>query len=527
MPATGPKRLNWEWEELVLACDLVMQNNGRYIDDRDQRAVELSQVLGQMPLHPQEARLPDFRNPNGVAQKTRNLVQHFPGYTGSASRGSKKDGEVVEAFLADPEGMHELAESIRASVAGGNPLPPRPPEQRAQAVSLPDITREAVLKAIAEYDGLGQDAFLEKYGFHPARSYLLVYAGKRYDSKAIIGAAHGYLPGRHPAPAGRFSGGEARIGPLLRKLGFTLQVGDDLTPERLEDLLAKLNVNRPHAIPALYQPITLLWAFSRARRGEPRLVSWAETQYQVKALLNNYGRDREGDRVFYPIAALHRVGLWELDIDPEQVPSAHGSSVPQRWFEENKPNGGLVQPVYDLLRESPEGLDAAVQVLVQTYFTEADDNAAMLLSELGLSEPGLRSPMEAASFTARAAEYQRLCGRADIYWRDRDTKRATRTSSTPIRSKDARDAVRLRSEGHCENPHCTGDIKDRTDEGQAILEIDHIHDLALGGDDDPEQMIALCPNCHATKTRGSKRAALKPILLAAAKSRHDRLANGA
>jgi hypothetical protein len=35
MPAGGPKRLNWEWEELVLACDLVMQNNGRYVDDRD------------------------------------------------------------------------------------------------------------------------------------------------------------------------------------------------------------------------------------------------------------------------------------------------------------------------------------------------------------------------------------------------------------------------------------------------------------------------------------------------------------
>jgi 5-methylcytosine-specific restriction protein A len=40
-------------------------------------------------------------------------------------------------------------------------------------------------------------------------------------------------------------------------------------------------------------------------------------------------------------------------------------------------------------------------------------------------------------------------------------------------------------------------------------------------------MIALCPNCHATKTRGSKCADLKPILLAAAKERHERLANGA
>jgi hypothetical protein len=67
-----------------------MQNNGRYVDDRDPRAIELSQVLRQMELHLQEDRLPDFRNPNGGAQKTRNLVQHLPGYTGSASRSSRQ-----------------------------------------------------------------------------------------------------------------------------------------------------------------------------------------------------------------------------------------------------------------------------------------------------------------------------------------------------------------------------------------------------------------------------------------------------
>ena len=54
------------------------------------------------------------------------------------------------------------------------------------------------------------------------------------------------------------------------------------------------------------------------------------------------------------------------------------------------------------------------------------------------------------------------------------------------------------------------------------------HDLALGGGgDDPLQMIALCPNCHATKTRGTKRDELKPILLAEAKKRHERLAEPA
>jgi hypothetical protein len=33
------------------------------------------------------------------------------------------------------------------------------------------------------------------------------------------------------------------------------------------------------------------------------------------------------------------------------------------------------------------------------------------------------------------------------------------------------------------------------------------------------------PNCHARKTRGAKRHGLKPILLATAKTRHERLSS--
>ena len=79
----------------------------------------------------------------------------------------------------------------------------------------------------------------------------------------------------------------------------------------------------------------------------------------------------------------------------------------------------------------------------------------------------------------------------------------------------------LRSEGHCENPRCTGEPQDSTDAGRPILEVDHIQDLARGGPDHPEQMIALCPNCHATKTRGRTREQLRRELLAVARHRHQ------
>ena len=95
--------------------------------------------------------------------------------------------------------------------------------------------------------------------------------------------------------------------------------------------------------------------------------------------------------------------------------------------------------------------------------------------------------------------------------------RAERTSTDFICSRDARRAVLLRSGGRCESPRCADDIQDRTVRGGPILEIDHVHDLALGGPDYPAQMIALCPNCHAIKTRGHTGEELRPVLLEAAR----------
>jgi 5-methylcytosine-specific restriction protein A len=384
-------------------------------------------------------------------------------------------------------------------------------------MALRDITRDAVMQAIKEYDRLGQDGFLERYRFDRARQYLLVHDGKRYDSKAIVGAAHGFLPEERPLTAGEFSGGEATVGRLLRRLGFSIQVGEALTADRLVRLLSKLQVYRRDGLPALYQPITLLWAFGRAFDDEPRLVSWAETRQQVSDLFDRYGRPWEGDRVYYPITALHGAGLWELDAVPETVPSAHGSSVPERWFDEHQPRGGLAEPVYNLVRDSPEVRSAAVRVLADTYFLDAD--ATELLAELGLLAPTVISPVE-ASFAALSAAYKHLCSRADVFWRNRDTVRAERTIFDPIRSRDARRAVLLRSGGRCENPRCAGDVQDSTDRGEPILEIDHVQDLALGGPDHPAQMIALCPNCHAVKTRGRSREELRQVLLEAAGQKH-------
>lgn len=83
--------------------------------------------------------------------------------------------------------------------------------------------------------------------------------------------------------------------------------------------------------------------------------------------------------------------------------------------------------------------------------------------------------------------------------------RSTGTTTTSFRrSSLSRKAVLLRSGGVCENPDCSGMPVDTTRSGNPILDVDHILDLGLGGSDHPSNMIALCPNCHAMKTRGQR-----------------------
>jgi 5-methylcytosine-specific restriction protein A len=88
-------------------------------------------------------------------------------------------------------------------------------------VAKPDVTARDILTAIEEFDHLGRDGFLARYGFGEARSYFVVHNDRSYDSKAIVGAAHGVRTGRPLTPA-EFSGGEATVARLLRALGFTV-----------------------------------------------------------------------------------------------------------------------------------------------------------------------------------------------------------------------------------------------------------------------------------------------------------------
>ena len=116
---TEPRQhdLDWERDELILACDLVARNNWRQLPATDPRVTELSEFLRALPLHRVEQRLGHFRNPNGMARKTADTNR--PGFTGTPTRGGAPTRRVIDEFLADPARMQQIAEAIRDGAQNG------------------------------------------------------------------------------------------------------------------------------------------------------------------------------------------------------------------------------------------------------------------------------------------------------------------------------------------------------------------------------------------------------------------------
>jgi len=114
-----------------------------------------------------------------------------------------------------------------------SPHPPLPSPRTSSSSRRPSTARvpltgltdaDAVLQAVEEFDRIGRDAFLDKYGFKGARDYFLIHDGRRYDSKPIVAAAYGYQHGR-PLINGQLSGGKSphHAAGRLRDLDFEVE----------------------------------------------------------------------------------------------------------------------------------------------------------------------------------------------------------------------------------------------------------------------------------------------------------------
>ncbi|MGP3950181.1 HNH endonuclease [Streptomyces sp. 7N604] len=119
------------WDELLLACALVVENDWRELRQVDRPVRELSDLLRALPLHGVAARkIPEFRSTGSVSHKTADLATNHPAYAGKATRCGRLDKEVIAAFMARPTEMLQAASAIKEGIGSGelSRIPEQPDE---------------------------------------------------------------------------------------------------------------------------------------------------------------------------------------------------------------------------------------------------------------------------------------------------------------------------------------------------------------------------------------------------------------
>ncbi|MEU4731636.1 HNH endonuclease [Streptomyces sp. NPDC023588] len=112
----------WTWDELLLACALVVKNGWRELRVGDPAVSELSDLLRSLPL-PERAglaqHLPEYRSVGSVSRKTTDPASNHPGYSGKPTKGGSLDRRIIEEFLTRETAMLQAAEAIEVGIGSG------------------------------------------------------------------------------------------------------------------------------------------------------------------------------------------------------------------------------------------------------------------------------------------------------------------------------------------------------------------------------------------------------------------------
>jgi 5-methylcytosine-specific restriction protein A len=385
-------------------------------------------------------------------------------------------------------------------------------------MSLSDLSsRSAVLSAIAEFDRLGRDAFLAKYGFGPAQRYFLDHAGQLYDSKAIAGVAHGYQFRRQgPLRSAEFSGGESTVQQKLEELGFSVLVLEDRDAElrarqrrsevpnfikgqtyRRRDIHARFGGQRQGGIstPADH-PVILCFT---GEQGEQ--YGYGGDGWTSDGVFLYTGEGQRGDMTFVRgNLAIRDHVLQGRDLHM----FGYVGSGTVRYL------GPMVCAGFEW-REAPDLASNQRQAIVfQLVPMEAFQSSAAQaeapepsLDELSLDE--LRRRAEQDTRTPRPP---------------REAKRRVFDRSAAVRAY-----VLRRADGHCEA--CGQPAPFTTSAGLPYLEPHHIRRVSDGGPDDPAWVAGVCPNCHRRAHYSADREEFNHSLSASVHEKESRLAGTA
>jgi len=353
-------------------------------------------------------------------------------------------------------------------------------------VKLSDLTDPAAIaKALDEFDEIGREVFLQKYGFGTARKYFLDREGRRYDSKAIAGAALSYQFPDQGALSGKlFSGGERTVAKQLGSLGYQvirldrsswegrtpsdLKRGDRLSNEDLGVVFRCGNnggMRRSHATGTLLivsDPTKGLY-----------IDEWRE------GVLHYCGMGLEGNQ---SINFAQNKTLSESNTNGVAV---HLFEVHHRGIYEYVARVKLAEAPYIGRQSDQSGRIRNVWIFP---LRPIDGGGAPTIPEIAIADV-LRRQRRAACRLSDEDLAMRV-GKDD---RGPVSSRST-TSKCFVRDEYVAEYARRRAGGECDLCGQPAPFKGKL--GEPYLECHHIVWLAHGGADSIDNTVALCPNCH-------------------------------
>lgn len=374
-------------------------------------------------------------------------------------------------------------------------------------VSLAALDRESVEASISEFVSMGRQKFLEFYDLRRSKEYFIELPDRTLvDTKPIISVALGKKLGTEPVRG--FVGGTGQAKPKLEKLGYKVIALAASSVPPLEISLRQAGPDLPR-VGETYNNRTQV---KQAYGGD---INAGIIRFPGDDIVNVFS-DATGPYADEPPSLVKSFGYRGAGlVGPQRVDSVGNARLERSrlagaavryWYRPKGEPFSFVSWVVVIGRSWTNGPDSngvdrpEIEWELRAVHTHSPESWPEDLFEAVDSATEASGNVPSGPEASAHPTYEQLLARVEALAPSASGREVVRVNLT--RSQAARRAVLLRCGGSCESTKCTGMPADRNRQGEPILDVDHVLDLALGGRDHPSNMVAICPNCHASKTRG-------------------------